>query len=133
MQTSARPAAAAHTPGPWHWDGYSLRPAVPDPNQHAVHTILEAAHIGWGFVASNLHATSREADANLALIAAAPQLLDAAQAAADLLTRQKWRPGKFDPEAIVLAKLCAAIIESTMRPAPDMNGDELTERKAALK
>lgn len=37
------------------------------------------------------------------------ELLEAAQAAADLLTRQKWKPGKFDAEAIVLAKLLAAI------------------------
>jgi len=132
MQTSALPAAPAHTPGPWHWDGYSLRPTDPDPDRHAVHTILESEHIGWGFVASDLHAVRQEADANLSLIAAAPQLLDAAQAAADLLTRQKWQPGDtFNPEAVVLAKLMDAIIEATMQAAPGMNSRELTGPKEA--
>lgn len=56
---------------------------------------------------------SGEATGDRALLAA-PQLLDAAQAAAELLARQKWNPADtFNPEAVVLAKLIAAISAAT--------------------
>lgn len=101
-----------HTPGPWVWDGYSLKPANPDPNNYSVHTIIEAENIGWGFLCSD-HAKSRaESDANLALIAAAPDLLDAARAAEAVFATQKWLEASTDPEAIALFKLRAAIAKA---------------------
>lgn len=111
-----RPAPAAcssppraHTPGPWVWIDHSLRPANPDPEHSAVHTIVEAESIGVGFVCSDWRTTIAESDSNKALIAAAPQLLDAARAAAAVFSRQKWRADSTDPEAVALAKLRAAI------------------------
>lgn len=106
---------SAHTPGPWTWDGYSLRPTTPDPDNHAVHTIIDAEQIGWGFVASDRAATRAESAANLALIAAAPDLLDAARAAAAILDRQKWRAEGLDghPQAAALRALRAAISKAT--------------------
>lgn len=100
---------ATHTPGPWKWDGYSLRPTNPDPEHSAVHTIIDAENTGLGFTGSDYKATIAESDANLALIAAAPQLLDAARAAAAVFSRQKWLKGSTDPEAVALATLVAAI------------------------
>ena len=69
--------SASHTPGPWKWDGYSLRPVNPDPDTHAVHTILEVDNFAYGFIASELAATIAEDNANRALIEAAPTMLDA--------------------------------------------------------
>ncbi len=68
--------SAMHTPGPWKWDGYSLRPVNPDPDAHAVHTILEVDNFAYGFIASELAATIAEDNANRALIEAAPVMLD---------------------------------------------------------
>lgn len=68
---------AMHTPGPWKWNGYSLRPENPNPDAHAVHTILEVDTFAYGFVDSDLAATTAECAANRALIEAAPDLLDA--------------------------------------------------------
>ena len=65
-----------HTTGPWKWDGYSLRPASPDPDAHAVHTILEVDNFAYGFIASEVSATIAEDNANRALIEAAPVMLD---------------------------------------------------------
>lgn len=64
-----------HTPGPWKWDGYSLRPVELNPDAHAVHTILEVDTFAYGFVDSDLAATLAEDAANRALIEAAPDLL----------------------------------------------------------
>jgi hypothetical protein len=65
---------SAHTPGPWEWDGNTLRPANLDPSRSAVHSILDAEG-GYGFLGSDRHATSAELDADRRLIAAAPELL----------------------------------------------------------
>lgn len=101
-----------HTPGPWIWDGYCLKPANLDPCNHSVHTIIEAEIIGWGFLCSD-HATSRaESNANLALIAAAPDLFDAAKAAEAVLAKQKCFEASTDPEAVALFKLRAAIAKA---------------------
>ena len=79
----AAPAApAAHTPGPWRWDGNSLRPAEPDPDTSSVHTVLEREG-GYGYLGSNWRKTLRELDADYALIAAAPELLAALREIAD--------------------------------------------------
>jgi hypothetical protein len=67
---------ACHTPGPWEWDGHTLRPSVPDPSVSAVHSILEADG-GHGFLRSKPSQTIAELDADRALIAAAPDLLAA--------------------------------------------------------
>ena len=103
-----------HTPGPWVWDGYSLRPVVAEPDLSAVHTILEAEWIGWGYLCSDQNHTSDESDANQTLIAASPDLLDAAVAAERVLARMGWlEDNSFDPEAVALAKLRAAIAKAT--------------------
>lgn len=102
-----------HTPGPWQWDHYVLLPVELDPDKHAINTILIAEHTGFGFLDSNLDAGLAENDANLALIAAAPQLLDAARAAEAVLARQGWLASSTDPEAVALGKLRAAIATAT--------------------
>ncbi|THF61428.1 hypothetical protein E6C76_20315 [Pseudothauera nasutitermitis] len=102
-----------HTPGPWMWDRYVLVPAEPDPDRHAIHTILIAEHQGFGFVGSKLPDALAENDANMALLAAAPQLLDAARAAEAVLGRQGWLASSTDPEAVALSKLRAAIATAT--------------------
>jgi hypothetical protein len=70
---------AAYTPGPWHWDGNTLKPEKPDFSRSDVHSILDAEG-GYGFFGSDSRATLRELDADRALIAAAPDLLVALQA-----------------------------------------------------
>ncbi|RQZ14040.1 hypothetical protein DIE15_19185 [Burkholderia sp. Bp9031] len=103
-----------HTPGPWVWDNYCLRPAVAEPDVSAVHTILEAEWLGWGYLGSDQNQTSAESAANQVLIAASPDLFDAAVAAERVLARMGWRADNtFDPEAIALAKLRAAITKAT--------------------
>lgn len=102
-----------HTPGPWKWNDHSLQPADPDPRQYAVHTILDVEHMGWGFAFSDRDQTNAEINANLALIAAAPQLLDAARAAEAVLARHGWLASSTDPEAVALGKLRAAITTAT--------------------
>lgn len=99
------------TPGPWVWtDRYTLRPAHPNPATHNIHTILVAEDIGCGFVGSWLENSLAEGDANLALIAAAPDLYDAAAAAAAVLSQlQRHGYTSNAPEAIALAKLLAAL------------------------
>lgn len=99
---------SAHTPGPWQWHGHCLEPAQPDPAQHEIHTILEAENLAYLFFSANLDKARPENDANLALIAAAPQLLDAVRTAAAALAAQAPQD-PTTPEAIALAKLRAAI------------------------
>lgn len=101
--------ASKHTPGPWIWSDHSLQPAHPDPFNYAVHTILNAEHTGWGFLASDNAKTTAESTANLVLIVAAPDLLDAALAAEAVLAKQKWLENSTDPESVALCKLRAAI------------------------
>ncbi|MGQ0710889.1 MAG: hypothetical protein ACT4NV_14220 [Rhodoferax sp.] len=110
---STEERGAQHTPGPWVWDGYSLRPANPDSANYAVHTIIEAEHIGWGFAVADRAATRAESDANQALIAAAPDLIDATLAAEAVLAKGRWIKGSTDPESVALWKLRAAIAKAT--------------------
>lgn len=91
-------SAAQHTPGPWQWDNYCLRPARPDPDTSAVQTIIEADTIGWGYLLSDPLKTRAESDANLALIAAEA-----------VLAKGKWLKGTTDPESVALYKLRDAI------------------------
>lgn len=106
-----------HTPGPWKWEGNCLRPVEPnpayEPERYAVHTIIDAEHTGWGFLCSNHEQTCAESDANLLLIAACPDLLDAAIAAEATLAKGRWVKGSTDPEAVALYKLRDAITKAT--------------------
>ena len=62
------------TPGPWQWQGYSLRSVNLDPDASAVHTILTLEDAGCGFLSSDRDTTRVELAANHRLIAAAPAL-----------------------------------------------------------
>ena len=78
-ETAATPATTTrHTPGPWIWDGNTLRPEQPDPQRSQVHSILDADG-GFGFLGSDWRQTAAELDADRRLIAAAPELLEALQ------------------------------------------------------
>lgn len=96
-----------HTPGPWEWEGHALVPAARDHQQHAVHTIMEVENFAWGFVASELNAVREEDDANRALIAAAPELLKAAQ----LVYDEMATIGEISP--VTWEVLAAAIDKAT--------------------
>jgi hypothetical protein len=78
-ETAMTTTTAKRTPGPWEWDGFALKPKNPDPARHAVHTILEGETRAWGFVDTDYQVVLREDEGNRALIAAAPELLEAAQ------------------------------------------------------
>ena len=86
-----------YTPGPWH--EHSHRQIGPD--KGIVCEVWSA--LGWGDTAI------QQADANVRLIAAAPELHQACAAAEALLTRQKWAASEFAPEGAVLAALRAAL------------------------
>ncbi|WP_454825361.1 hypothetical protein [Paraburkholderia xenovorans] len=101
-----------HTPGPWKFEGHFLRPVEPDPQRHAVHTIMEAETFGWGFCGSDHAKTRVEDDANILLIEACPDLLDAALAAEAVLAKGRWVEGSTDPEAVAFYKLRAAIAKA---------------------
>lgn len=105
---------APHTPGPWQWDGITLRPVTPDPDNSAVHSILDRDG-GYGYMQSDHKATCAELEADYTLIAASPDLLDAAAKAERLLGRQGWITdgSSLAPEAIVLAALRATIAKAT--------------------
>lgn len=109
------------TAGPWSWsDRYTLRPADPDPTRQHVHTILEAESIGWAFAFSDYRDATPESDANMALIAAAPDLYDAACIAARVLaTGRSLHRRPTDLQSIALAKLLAAL-EKASEPLRDL-------------
>lgn len=114
MQTTtpaAQATTARHTPGPWIWDDNTLRPANPDPNTSNVSSILDAES-GYGFMGGDVLATCAELNADLALIAAAPELLEALKLAAHCL---QWHaaqhPAGMDCKAIEDAR--AAIAKAT--------------------
>ena len=66
---------------------------------------------------SNERAQEQQADANERLIAAAPDMHQAASAAEALLTRQKWKPSEHTPEGAVLMSLRAALAKADRRAA----------------
>lgn len=80
------PREIKHTPGPWKWEGHALRPLNPEPNLHAIHTIFEVDHFAWGFAFSKLEPLLAEDEANRALIASAPELLEALTAAEEFIS-----------------------------------------------
>ena len=97
-----------HTPGPWVWDGCTLKPANAAPDVSAVHSILDAEG-GCGYLMSDHKATLTELDADMQLIAAAPELLVALK---DLLTH--------DPDSLVAeVMLREPLVFSTHDPASE--------------
>lgn len=109
--------SAAHTPGPWQWvDDYTLRPALLNPDQSSTHTILSRDG-AYGFVGADPRDVESEFAANRALIEAAPDLLDAANAArralADLVAS-----GAPLVYRVALAKLDAAIAKAQREQVP---------------
>ncbi len=88
--------SAQHTPGPWHWpnDGAALRPTDPRPNDSAVHTILVAGG-ELGFLGSNPQDTLAEIEANRRLIAAAPDLHEAAAYALEVLNYNRGKQARL--------------------------------------
>lgn len=75
-------STAKHTPGPWEWDGdYTLRPANPRPELHAVHTILSPDGETFGFMNADYKDVMAEAAANKRLMASSPDLLEALRVA----------------------------------------------------
>lgn len=91
-----------HTPGPWKFDDESKSVLGPEYDNY-----------GRRHKVCRVHANLAVSDANAILIAAAPELLEAAQAAESVLARQKWRPESTDPEAVALFGLRAAIAKAT--------------------
>ena len=98
----------AHTPGPWEWDGNTLRPSNPDPNTSSVHSILDADG-GFGFLGSDCRKTIQELDACRAVIAAAPDLLEALQ----LIVQ--WDGAGLALTEELMAKANAAIAKANQR------------------
>lgn len=92
-----------HTPSPWRADRRS---------------IVAGNGVCIAEVFSGAAASLAEADANEHLIAAAPELLEAALAAAAIFSRQKWLPQGTDPEAVALRLLNAAIAKATGPSSP---------------
>lgn len=80
--------SAAHTPGPWVWEGNTLRPAHRDPANSAVYSILDAEG-GFGFLGSKPSDTNAELDANRHLIEAAPDMLEALHSARKLIAADR--------------------------------------------
>ncbi len=88
--------APTFTPGPWRRAGHrSIAAGV------GVSRVTICELYSWG--------DCSEADANEALIAAAPDLFAAAEAAAAVLTRGRWRLDSPDPEAVALCTLLRAL------------------------
>lgn len=88
--------APTFTPGPWRRSGHrSIAAGV------GVTWVTICDLYSWG--------DCSEADANEALITAAPDLFAAAEAAAAVLAKGKWRLDSPDPEAVALCKLLRAL------------------------
>lgn len=102
--------AAAHTPGPWVWDGNNLQPRHRDPATQHVHTILDQGDGGFGYTGGKLRDLLAEQDANLRLIAAAPLLLAVCQRLAE--SADYW--SEYDVPLGIVADLQAAIASATV-------------------
>ena len=101
---------ATYTPGPWRWDGNSLRAVTPAPEISSVHTILNDDGHGCGYLCSNVHDTVRELDADRRLIAQAPVMLGLLQ---ELMgTRDCW--GNYHVSRDLETRLYAVISDATV-------------------
>lgn len=85
--------SAQHTPGPWVAENQGTRIVISSPR---------------GLVAT-VYGVDAEAEANAALLAAAPALLAAACSAEAILARGKWLDTSTGPEAVALRRLRAAL------------------------
>lgn len=89
-------SAPTFTPGPWRRAGHrSIAAGL------GISRVTICELYSWG--------DCSEADANEALIAAAPDLFAAAEAAAVELAKGKWRLDSPAPEAVALCKLLRAL------------------------
>jgi hypothetical protein len=121
--------SAGHTPGPWTWEGHTLRPVNRDPRTSSVYSILHDDGGGFGFLASKTSDTVAELDADRALIAAAPELFDALETLHDALTTGA---GRDFLEAFV--RDAAAALEAASpgwRQRADLTRTELRARASA--
>ncbi|HQS59754.1 MAG: hypothetical protein B7Y56_03145 [Gallionellales bacterium 35-53-114] len=109
----SQPINITYTPGPWIWseEGYSLRPEFPQPDTHHIHTILDLEMCGCGFAGSKLEDSLKEDKANHALIAAAPELLEA------LSIAEEFMRGFEGDEAQVGMEIKLAIIRHALSKA----------------
>lgn len=89
------------TPGPWH--EHSHRQIGPDEG-----IVCEV----WSAIGETSDDAVAQADANIHLIAAAPTLYQAARAAEQLLSDQKWIASEHMPEGVVLLALRSAITKA---------------------
>lgn len=105
---------SAHTPGPWVWDGNTLRPENPDPTQSAVHSILDSDG-GYGFLGSHSRDTGAELEADRRLIERAPALLAALRRLVDRDLSYFDGMASIPREAILAAR---AEIELATNPPP---------------
>jgi hypothetical protein len=112
---TAAPTQGGHTPGPWIWDGHTLSPGFPNPDGSAIHTILAAEFIGWGYFDSDPERTNAESHQNQAVIAAAPDLFAALEIA------EAFMSGFEDDEAKVGMEIKLAIMRSALAKARGMN------------
>lgn len=103
-----------HTPGPWAWDHHVLVPERVDCAESNVQTIMVAETFGCGFVGSDWRATMAESDANMELVAAAPDLLKALREVVRRLVARA--PVELDGVALEVA--LAAIAKATGEVAP---------------
>ena len=94
-------AEIKHTPGPWARAGHRQIAQVSGTDLPM--TICEVWSGGVGI---------EQADANERLIAASPDLFEAARAAEAILSRGRWIMGSTDPEAVALWKLRAALAKT---------------------
>lgn len=110
MAHTGQTAATKHTPGPWEWDGNTLKPSAGSFETSAVHSILDAEG-GYGYLGSKVSDTQAELDADRQLIAAAPDLLEALQVVVADWTAQFERAGHMAPAWCRQAR--AAIAKAT--------------------
>lgn len=105
--------SARHTPGPWQWDGHTLRPVEPDPSKSHVYSILDADG-GYGFFGrDDISEVLAELDADRALIAAAPELLAASSYALEVLNRNRGKQARLR----AIERLQAAIAKAPGAPS----------------
>lgn len=114
-----------HTASPWAVRGWRITGSTAAADYVATEAVKEAMPevfvrtvgqlhgIGKAAVCTVYGMSAEEAEANALLLAAAPELLAAAEAAKAILGRQKWLDTSTDPEALALRQLRAAIVKAT--------------------
>lgn len=99
-----------HTPGPWTWrDGNVLTwnvVAVGDAECIPIAEIPRPDNDGHGYLS---------ADANVRLIAAAPELLAALNALFQTACKHRWKVNSDEPDTIELARKAITLAEGGVR------------------